>query len=137
MDWDYDKEQCDRNAQLEGVGDRCEFMHGDAKALVFPDETFDALVSNCVYSQIMGKGAMDKKSILMESMRVLKKGGVFAIQDYFDREKMFGSIPELMKYMKEQGISEVFYEGGQDHMLPKAVIRPYCINGTGILWGRK
>jgi len=28
-------------------------------------------------------------------------------------------------------ISEVHYDGGLDRELPKVVIRPYCINGTG------
>lgn len=137
MGWDYSKELCETNAAIEGVGDRCEFIHGDAKALDFPDETFDALVSNCVYSQIMGRGAGDKKQLLTESLRTLKKGGVFAIQDYFDRKKMFGDMEELTAYLKTQGISEIHYEGGQDAKLPEVVIKPYCISGTGILWGRK
>lgn len=35
------------------------------------------------------------------------------------------------------GISEVHYQGGLDGMLPKVVIRPYCIKGTAIIWGVK
>ena len=43
--------------------------------------------------QIMGKGAADRKQILMESMRMLTRGGVFAIQDCFDRILMRWSKP--------------------------------------------
>ena len=122
---------------FKGVGDRTEFLQGDAKQLSFPDETFDALVSNCVYTQIMGEGASDKKKLVAESLRTLKKGGAFAIQDYFDREKQCGKMEDMIAYLKDQGISEIHYEGNLDHLLPKVVIRPYCINGVGILWGRK
>lgn len=135
MGWDYSKTLCEKNAELEGVGESCTFQKGDAANLDFADETFDALTANCVYSQIMGKAGM--KELIAESLRTLKKGAPFAIQDYFEREKRFGSISELISALKEQGISEVQYEGGLDKELPKVVIRPYCINGTGILWGRK
>ena len=43
--------------------------------LDFPDESFDAVVSNYVYHNIMGS---DKRALLLETLRVLKKGGVFA-----------------------------------------------------------
>ena len=102
----------------------------------FPDETFDALVANCVYSQIMGKtGGI--KALISESLRTLKKGSPFAIQDYFEREKMFGSVDDLIEHLNSIGLSEVHYQGGLDSTLPKTVIRPYCIKGTAIIWGRK
>lgn len=135
--WDYSKALCEKNAELEGVRDRTVFLQGDAKQLSFPDETFDALVSNCVYTQIMGEGASDKKKLVAESLRILKKGGAFAIQDYFDREKQCGKMEDMIAFLKDQEISEIHYEGNLDHLLPKVVIRPYCINGVGILWGRK
>lgn len=134
--WDYSKELCEKNAKLEGVADRCEFKHGSAVKLDFPDETFDALIASCVYTQIMGKkGGM--KNLISESLRTLKKGSPFVIQDYFEREKIFGSKDELLQYLKDTGVSEVHYQGGLDSMLPRVVIRPYCIKGTAIIWGRK
>ena len=136
MGWDYSKELCEKNAELEGVADRCEFREGSAVKLDFEDETFDALIANCVYTQIMGKtGGM--KSLISESLRTLKKGSPFVIQDYFEREKMFGSVEELVQHLKDSGISEVHYQGGLDKTLPKVVIRPYCISGTAIIWGVK
>lgn len=42
MGWDYAKEQCERNAEIEGVADRVTFSKGDASKLDFADESFDA-----------------------------------------------------------------------------------------------
>ncbi|MGC4019641.1 MAG: hypothetical protein QM793_10755 [Muricomes sp.] len=33
-EWDYAKEQCERNAQAEGVGKRINFQKGDAEDLL-------------------------------------------------------------------------------------------------------
>ena len=68
----------EKNAASEGVAARCRFQQGDANKLDFPDESFDAVVSNYVYHNIMGS---DKRALLLETLRVLKKGGVFAIND--------------------------------------------------------
>ena len=46
--------------------------------LDFPDESFDAVASNYVYHNITGE---DKQELLLETLRVLKKGGTFAIHD--------------------------------------------------------
>ena len=69
----YGQAMCEKNAESEGVGFRCAFRHGDANKLDFPDESFDAVVSNYVYHNVMGA---DKQALLLETLRVLKKGGV-------------------------------------------------------------
>ena len=76
--YNYSKALCEKNAASEGVGSRCTFVHGDANKLAFPDERFDAVISNYVYHNIMGA---DKQALLLESLRVLKKGGVFVLHD--------------------------------------------------------
>ena len=50
----YGQAMCEKNAESEGVGFRCAFRHGDANKLDFPDESFDAVVSNYVYHNVMG-----------------------------------------------------------------------------------
>ena len=50
----YTQSICEKNALTEGVADRCEFRHGDANTLDFPNESVDAVVSNYVYHNIMG-----------------------------------------------------------------------------------
>ncbi len=126
-----------KNAELEGVAARCDFMHRDAKKLNFEDETFDAIVSNFVYREVLG--VSDKADLLLESLRVLKKGGSFSIQDYFDRDAMFGNINELMEKLKASGISEVYYKGNVDNeeWMPKAVLKTFIIKDISVLYGKK
>lgn len=135
--WDYSKSLCEKNARLEGVADRCTFHHGDASDLDFPDETFDAIVSNFVYHEV--RNGQDKKELIMESFRVLKKGGVFALQDFYNRESMFGKSEELVEYFKRHGISEIHYEQDIDKKdwVPKICASPMIIKGAGLLWGIK
>ena len=89
--YNYNKALCEKNAASEGVGKQCGFVHGDANKLDFPDGSFDAVISNYVYHNIMGA---DKHALLLESLRVLKKGGVFVLHEvqYVETaEKIFGS----------------------------------------------
>ena len=65
---------CEKNASAEGVKN-VSFQRGNAVKLDFPDESFDAVTSNYVYHNISGE---DRQSLLLETLRVLKKGGTFA-----------------------------------------------------------
>ena len=102
--WNYSKELCEKNAKSEGVGDRCTFQRGDANHLDFPDETFDAVISNYVYHNITN--APDKHALLKESLRVLKKGGVFALQDDM-KPGMYGDMDALIGELKAEGYQDV------------------------------
>ena len=61
----YGQAMCENNAASEGVAFRCTFQRGDANRLVFPDESFDAVVSNYVYHNIAGA---NKQELLMETV---------------------------------------------------------------------
>ncbi|MBQ9157265.1 MAG: methyltransferase domain-containing protein [Eubacterium sp.] len=102
--WNYSKELCEKNARSEGVGDRCSFQRGDANHLDFPDETFDAVISNYVYHNITN--APDKQVLLKESLRVLKKGGVFALHDDM-KPGMYGDMEALVNELKAEGYQDV------------------------------
>ncbi|MFQ9410029.1 MAG: class I SAM-dependent methyltransferase [Evtepia gabavorous] len=52
---------------------------GDAAHLAFPDETFEAAVSNFVFHEV--RTQPDKREVVREALRVVKKGGCFAFQD--------------------------------------------------------
>ena len=65
----YGQAMCEKNAASEGVAARCRFQRGDANKLDFPDESFDAVVSNYVYHNVVGA---DKRALLLETLRVLK-----------------------------------------------------------------
>jgi SAM-dependent methyltransferase len=73
--WEYSKRACEHNAEIEGVGDRVTFRRASASALPFDDESFDAAVSNFVFHRV--RDASDKRDVIKESLRVVKKGGAF------------------------------------------------------------
>ena len=94
---------CEKNADREGVGSRCTFQHGDANRLDFPDESFDAVVSNYVYHNIPGA---DKQELLLETLRVLKKGGVFALNDDM-KPRLYGDMEAFAQKLRDMGYQEV------------------------------
>ena len=103
--YNYSKALCEKNAASEGVGKRCTFVHGDANKLDFPDGSFDAVISNYVYHNIMGA---DKHALLLESLRVLRKGGVFVLHDNM-KPQMYGDMNAFAEKLKGMGFAEVRY----------------------------
>ena len=101
--FDYGQTMCEKNASSEGVADRCTFRHGDANKLDFPNESFDAVVSNYVYHNIVGA---DKRALLRETLRVLKPGGVFALNDDM-KPRMYGDMEEFARELRAAGFREV------------------------------
>ena len=101
----YSKAVCEKNARSEGVGDRCTFVRGDANKLDFPDERFDAVISNYVYHNIMGA---NKQALLLESLRVLKKGGVFVLHDNM-KPQMYGDMNAFAQKLRDMGFEKVEY----------------------------
>jgi ubiquinone/menaquinone biosynthesis C-methylase UbiE len=65
------------NAALEGVLERIEVRDEDARALSFPDASFDVVVSTLCLHNI----AQNRGKALREIARVLKPGGVAIISD--------------------------------------------------------
>ena len=101
--YNYSKVLCEKNAASEGVASHCVFQHGDAKHLDFPDESFDAVISNYVYHNVMGA---DMHKLLLESLRVLKKGGVFALNDDM-KAKMYGDMEGFAQKLRDMGYQDV------------------------------
>ncbi len=95
----FSKKLCEDNALAEGVAERTSFARGDAQKLDFPDRTFDAVTSNYVYHNIPGR---DRQAILLETLRVLKKGGTFAIHDIFSKDK-YGDMQSFVKKLTDLG----------------------------------
>ena len=89
----FSKKLCEDNAMVEGVSERTVFAQGDALKLDFPDESFDAVTSNYVYHNIPSR---DRQTILLETLRVLKKGGSFAIHDIFSKSK-YGDMQAFVR----------------------------------------
>ena len=79
------------------VADHIAFQKGDAAKLDFPDETFDAVVSNFVFHEV--RTAKDKRDVVKEALRVLKKGGVFSFQDMFSQKALYGDMEEFVRIL--------------------------------------
>ena len=99
----YGQARCEKNAESEGVAARWRFQHGDANRLDFPDGSFDAVISNYVYHNVMGA---DKRALLLETLRVLKKGGVFVLNDDM-KPRMYGDMEEFAQELRDMGYEDV------------------------------
>ena len=97
----FNKKLCESNAKAEGATNT-RFQQGDATHLDFPDETFDAVVSNYVYHNIPGK----RQQYLLETLRTLKKGGTFALHDIFSKSK-YGDMQACVRQLKDMGYQKV------------------------------
>lgn len=99
----YTREVCDANARKAGVSDRCEFRQGDARKLDLEDGSVDAVVSNFVYHNVVGS---DIQELLLETLRVLRKGGVFALNDAMS-PKAYGDMDAFVAKLREMGFEDV------------------------------
>ncbi len=137
-EWSYAKEQCEKNAKIEGVADRVSFQKGDAAKLDFADEAFDGAVSNFVFHEV--KSATYKREVVKEALRVVKKGGVFAFQDMFGQKALYGDMNEFVYELKKSGVvTEIYYIAnieGQD-FVPNFVTAPWMIKDAGLIYGIK
>ncbi len=98
----FTKKRCEDNAKAEGVSNT-RFEEGNAVHLPFPDGSFDAVTSNYVYHNIAGH---DKQELLLETLRVLKKGGTFAIHDLMSPAR-YGDMDAFIRRLKAEGYEEV------------------------------
>ena len=135
--WSYAKEQCEANAKAEGVADRILFQKGDAGHLDFASESFDAAVSNFVFHEV--KSQPDKRELVREALRVVKKGGSFAFQDMFEQKALYGDMNAFIDDLKAEGIAEVRYIGNveNEEFIPSFVTAPWMIKGVGLIYGKK
>ena len=129
----FSKALCESNAKAEGVTN-VSFRQGNALKLDFPDETFDLVTSNYVYHNIPSN---DRQSILLETLRTLKKGGTFAIHDIMSMSKygdMEGFVKKL-ELMEYEDVQLIKTDNGK-------FIKPEeagwtGLSGSAILYGRK
>ena len=128
----FNKPLCENNAKAEGVTN-VTFSQGDACKLDYADETFDAVTSNYVYHNIPSN---DRQAILLETLRVLKKGGTFAIHDIFSRSK-YGDMQEFVKKLKDMGYEKVELIDSTGKFMTKQEAKCMALDGSALLVGRK
>jgi arsenite methyltransferase len=68
------------NAEAEGVAERIEVRHGDARAMPFPDASFDVVLSNVCLHNI--PDAAGRAEACHEIARVLRPGGIALVSDF-------------------------------------------------------
>ena len=124
---------CEKNAAAEGVKN-ASFRRGNAVKLDFPDESFDAVTSNYVYHNITGK---DKQQLLLETLRVLKKGGTFAIHDLMSPRR-YGDMQAFVQKLRDMGYEcvELIDTTDGSFMTPKEA-KHLMLRGSTLLVGRK
>ncbi len=128
----FSKSLCESNAKAEGVT-RITFRQGDATHLDFPDETFDAVVSNYVYHNIPG----NRQQYLLETLRTLKKGGTFALHDIFSRFK-YGDMQAFMKKLRDMGYERVeLIDTTDGRFMTKSEAIWMSLSGSALLVVRK
>lgn len=136
-DRDFSLEQCERNAMVEGVEEQISFEKDDIKDISYADECFDAVVSCFAYR--FEKDEPNKRTLIKESLRVLKKGGSFAIVDMIGNMRSYGTVQGLMEELEAYGVSEVHYIGNLEKALevPGYARLPGMIYGAGMIYGIK
>ncbi len=129
----FSKPLCQSNAQAEGVKNTS-FRKGDALHLDFPDESFDAVVSNYVYHNIPSR---DRQAILLETLRVLKKGGTFALHDIFSRAK-YGDMESFVQKLRAMGYEQVeLIDTTQGLFISPSEAKWMALSGSALLVGKK
>ncbi len=134
--WEYSKATCEKNAVIAGVRERVVFQKADAAALPFKEGAFDAAVSNLVFHEI--RSAKDKREVVKEALRVVRKGGAFSFQDLFLSSRMYGDIDSLLKEIQGWGVEEVeFFDTGRSGFIPRPLRFSFMVGGIGIVRGKK
>ena len=130
----FSKRLCEDNAKAEGVAERTRFAQGDAQKLDFPDGIFDAVTSNYVYHNIPSR---DRQAILLETLRVLKKGGTFAIHDIFSKDK-YGDMRSFVKKLKDLGYEHAeLIPTDNGRFMSSWEAKWMALSGSAVLFGRK
>ena len=134
--WEYSQNKCEDNAKAAGVGGRTFFQKASASKLPFEDEYFDAAVSNLCFHEVAD--AKDKREVIREALRVVKKGGKFAFQDLFLLKQVYGEKDELVKTIRSWGVAKVeFVETRNLPFIPQALKLPFMVGRMGLIKGEK
>ena len=129
----FSRELCENNAKAEGISN-VSFRKGNACKLDFPDETFDVVTSNYVYHNITGK---NKQELLRETLRVLKKGGTFAIHDMMEPAR-YGDMEKFVAELKDEGYEDVqLVKTTNGIFMSPGEAKLMMLSGSTLLFGRK
>ena len=95
---------------------------------------FDAVTSNYVYHNIVGQ---NKQQLLLETLRVLKKGGTFAIHDLMSRSR-YGDMEAFCRKLKDMGYERVeMIDTTDGKFMSRGESRRLLLTGSTLLIGKK
>jgi SAM-dependent methyltransferase len=121
---------------MEGVAKQVTFQKGSAAALPFDNESMDVVVSNLVFHEV--SSVKDKKELVREALRVLKKGGKFVFQDLFLWKRIYGEPDELIESIRSWGVKEVkFINTSNSTFIPTALKLPFMVGTIAVIVGEK
>jgi cyclopropane fatty-acyl-phospholipid synthase-like methyltransferase len=134
--WEYSKSSCEKNAQIAGVTERTTFQKASAAKLPFPAESFDVTLSNFVFHEV--QDAKDKREVVKEALRVLKKDGLFVFQDLFLLKRLYGEPQDLLTTIKSWGINDIKFVNTSDlKFIPGPMKLPFMVGQIAIIYGKK
>jgi ubiquinone/menaquinone biosynthesis C-methylase UbiE len=134
--WNYSQQSCEKNAEIAGVAKRTTFQKASAAKLPFADDSFDVAVSSFVFHEV--RDAKDKKEVIKEALRVVKKGGLFVFQDPFLDKGIYGELQDLLTIIKDWGVQDVsFLNSSDQEFMPRALKLPFMLGSIGIIYGKK
>ncbi len=131
--WEYSKQLCEQNAQIEGVASRTKFMQGSAARLPFADDEFDVVVSCLTFHEVRDES--DKARVLQEALRVLKRGGEFVFLDLFLDQQTFGNLEDLVTRLAVSSIDSAKLD--QVMHLPGLLLQKRSLGNALLLHGVK
>ncbi|MEZ4668370.1 MAG: methyltransferase domain-containing protein [Anaerolineae bacterium] len=134
--WEYSQQVCERNAAAMGVAQRTHFQKASASNLPFEDGTFDAAISHFVFHEVAD--TPDKREVIREALRVIRKGGAFAFQDMFLDKELYGDLDAMLATIRSWGIEEVqFVVTCKTLNLPRLLLHPRVLGKAALIYGQK
>lgn len=134
--WGYSKEECEKLARSYDVAESITFERCSAASLPFEDESFDIVISNMVFHEVAD--SQDKREVVKEALRVLKKNGLFVFQDLFLSQNLYGKPDQLLHYLNELGVSEIQMEDTVQLIKVPALLKNKMFFGnTALLYGKR
>jgi ubiquinone/menaquinone biosynthesis C-methylase UbiE len=136
VEWDYNKEQCQQNASVEGVEGKITFIKASASKLPFENESFDIVVSNFTFHEV--KDSKNKIDVIKEALRVVKQGGIFVFHDLFYVKKLYGEPEDMIIKLHTPDISEInIINTSKLEIIPKFLRTSFMLGGIGLIYGKK
>ena len=134
--WGYSQASCEKNAGSEGVAGRVKFQKASAASLPFADGAFDAAISNFVFHEVQDE--RNKRDVVREALRTVKKGGYFVFQDLFPVKRLYGDLDSLLEEIRSWGIGDVRYVNTSNAgFIPVVLKLPFMVGSIGIIYGKK